>query len=136
MRRHQTSRVEIDGLRSIVGRDLADAGLPGLSDDRRFATAYNAILQLATMVIAGSGFRVSGSGHHRTTFMALPLAMGPSFTERATYFDLCRRKRNVIDDDLAFASSESEALELVNQARAFRREVEDWITSHHPHLAR
>ena len=32
-------------MRALVARDLADAQVPGLSADRRFATAYNAALQ-------------------------------------------------------------------------------------------
>ena len=48
-KRHKTSRQELDGLRAIVERDLKDAAVAGLSEDRRFATAYNAVLQLATM---------------------------------------------------------------------------------------
>jgi hypothetical protein len=56
---HKTSRQEIDGLRAVVDRDLKDAALAGLSEDRRFATAYNAVLQLATMTIACAGYRMS-----------------------------------------------------------------------------
>jgi len=46
---HTTSHRELDGLRAIVARDLKDARVPGLSTDRQFATAYNAVLQLAKM---------------------------------------------------------------------------------------
>jgi hypothetical protein len=65
---HKTSPREIEDLRRLVTRDLADAGLEGLSADRRFATAYNAVLQIAKMAIACAGYRVmSGSGHHQST---------------------------------------------------------------------
>ncbi|MBM3223481.1 MAG: hypothetical protein FJZ47_06750 [Candidatus Tectomicrobia bacterium] len=47
---HTSSRRELAGLRAVVARDLADARLPGLSTDRQFATAYNAVLQLAKLV--------------------------------------------------------------------------------------
>ena len=36
---HTTSRQELDGLRAVIERDLRDATLPQLSDDRRFAKA-------------------------------------------------------------------------------------------------
>ena len=36
---HQTSKQEIDDLRALIIRDLADAAVAGLSADRRFATA-------------------------------------------------------------------------------------------------
>lgn len=48
---HRTSRQELNGLRRIVERDLKDSQLQGLSADRRFATAYNAALQSAMMVV-------------------------------------------------------------------------------------
>jgi len=42
-----------------------------LSDDRRFASAYNAALQTAKMSIACAGFRLATTpGHHRSTFEA------------------------------------------------------------------
>lgn len=77
VQRHRTSKSEIDGLREIVSRDLADASLSGLSGDRRFATAYNACLQLSKMCIACAGYRVSvGGGHHQNTFEAARAALG------------------------------------------------------------
>jgi len=47
MRAHTTSKQELDALRSVIARDFQDAALTGLSEDRRFAIAYNAALQLA-----------------------------------------------------------------------------------------
>jgi len=63
---HKTSRKELDDLRAVIVRDLEDAAIQELSDDRRFATAYTAALQMAKMSIACAGFRLaSTSGHHR-----------------------------------------------------------------------
>lgn len=63
---HATSKNEIASLRAVVSRDLADAAIPALSADRRFATAYNAVLQLSKMAIACAGYRIkTGAGHHR-----------------------------------------------------------------------
>ena len=63
---HTTSKQEIDGLRALIQRDLTDAALPALSTDRRFATAYNAALQTAKIVIACAGYRVASTpAHHR-----------------------------------------------------------------------
>jgi len=65
---YATSKQELDDLREVIERDLSDAAIPALSADRRFATAYNAVLQLAKMAIACAGYRVSArSGHHQTT---------------------------------------------------------------------
>lgn len=41
--KHKTSKSEIDALRAVVDRDLADAAVAALSADRRFATGYNAL---------------------------------------------------------------------------------------------
>jgi uncharacterized protein (UPF0332 family) len=102
-----------------------------LSSDRRFATAYNAVLQLAKMVIACAGYRVVGPGHHVTTFEALEMAMGSSVSMLVIYFDTCRRKRNQVDYDLVNAATETEAEELIRKAEEFRSVVEEWIRKHH-----
>jgi HEPN superfamily protein len=129
---HTTHTQELHGLYAVVARDLKDAALPDLSSDRRFAIAYNAVLQLATMVIACSGYRVRGVGHHRTTFEALELAMGHSITTYAVYFDTCRRKRNLVEYDLANGITETEARELMEKAHAFHQLIEVWIAQHYP----
>jgi len=38
--------------RRIAARDLEDAAVPALSEDRRFATVYNAALQAAKMAFS------------------------------------------------------------------------------------
>jgi hypothetical protein len=129
---HATSRRELEGLRAVVARDLQDARVPGLSTDRQFATAYNAVLQLAKMAIACAGFRVMGTGHHQTTFEAVELAMGPAVSNLVSYFDTCRRKRNMLDYDNAHVVTATEAQELVQKAEEFRTLVEQWIAQHHP----
>jgi hypothetical protein len=43
---HQTSREEIQNLLIIVKRDLKDSQVEGLSEDWRFAIAYNAAHQI------------------------------------------------------------------------------------------
>src|SRR5580658_5829137 len=100
IRAHKTSPREIYDLRAVVERDLKDAKLDDLSDDRRFATAYNAVLQLTKIVVALQGYRVTGMWHHQTAFQALEIAMGRSIIPLSTYFDLCRRQRNQVDYDM------------------------------------
>jgi hypothetical protein len=74
IRAHKTSRQELENLRALITRDLADASVPGLSADRRFATAYSAALQAATIAVACSSYRVSAqAGHHAITFQAAVL---------------------------------------------------------------
>jgi hypothetical protein len=115
-------------------RDIADASIEALSDDRRFATAYNAVLQLSTMALACAGYRVgSGAGHHLKTFEAVKAVIGTPETEHlANYFDICRRKRNNIDYDSAQVVSETEASEILKKTREFQTLVEDWIANNYP----
>ncbi len=117
---HRTSRKELDEIRRLVARDLADAALSELSEDRRFATAYNAALQTAKMAIACAGYRVASvPGHHRLTFEGAKLAIGKPVEQLADYFDACRRKRNEIDYTGATIATTTEAEELLLHANAF-----------------
>lgn len=137
VRAHKTSRKELDDLRAVIVRDLEDAAIQELSDDRRFATAYNAALQTATMSIACTGFRLSTTaGHHRLTFEVARLALGASAHTSLDFFEACRRKRNVIDYDHASVATHTEAEEMVGEATDFFDSVERWIAANHPKLAR
>ena len=133
--RHTTSRQELAEIRRLVARDLADAAIPALSEDRRFATAYNAALQTATMAIACVGYRVASvPGHHRLTFEGAKLALGKPAEHLADYFDACRRKRNEIDYTGATIATTTEADELLFHAKSFQKLVEDWISATYPVL--
>ena len=57
--------------------------------------------------------------------------MGSGEIDRSRYFQVCRRKRNVVDYDLASEATETEAAELLGVAHAFREAVETWIATHH-----
>ncbi len=84
--RHVTSKNELTEIRRLVARDIADASLHGLSEDRRFATAYNAALQTAKMAIACAGYRIASvPGHHRITFECAKVALGKSSAQLADY---------------------------------------------------
>src|SRR3990172_11830180 len=95
LRRHTTSRKEVEDLLSVAKRDLADSTVVGLSADRRFLIAYDAALALATIPLACAGYQTQGVGHHRVTFQAMPLLMGKDSAGLAIYFESCRTKRNV-----------------------------------------
>lgn len=133
---HKTSKKELGELRALIARDLEDAAIQELSDDRRFATAYNAALQAAKMAIACAGYRLASTpGHHRLTLEAARLALGPPAGKPLDFFEACRRKRNVIDYDHASVATHTEAEEIVAEANAFVRFVEQWIAANHPKLA-
>ena len=132
---HRTSKQELDKVRVLIARDMADASLPGLSADRQFATAYNAALQAGKIAIACSGYRVTArAGHHAITFEAAHLAVGPNVAALTDYFDACRRKRNVIDYDNSSVATETEAAELIRKAREFHALVEKWVAANHAAL--
>jgi uncharacterized protein (UPF0332 family) len=132
---HTTSRQELAEIRRLVARDLADASIPALSEDRRFATAYNAALQTAKMAIACAGYRIASvPGHHRLTFEGAKLALGKPAEQLADYFDACRRKRNEIDYTGATIATTTEADELLLHAKSFLKLVEGWINSTYPAL--
>ena len=118
---HQTSKQELDNIRRLIARDLADASVVALSADRRFATAYNAALQSATITIAWSGYRVSArAGHHAVTFEAAALVLGSQASRFTDYFEACRRKRNTIVYQNSSVATVTEANELVLKAREFQ----------------
>ncbi|MBI3818968.1 MAG: hypothetical protein HY286_09790 [Planctomycetes bacterium] len=129
---HITSKAEIDSLRQMVERDLADADIKQLSDDRRFIIAYSAALTLAKITIACAGYRIKGvGGAHQTTFEALRLAMGESVQTQAIYFDRCRTVRNDLSYDSGGTVTENEVEEILDEVRDFNVEVESWISKNH-----
>jgi len=127
LRPHQTSEKEIKNLFSIAKRDIKDAKVEGLSADRRFACAYNAILQLATILLYCRGYRPERTAHHHTVFQAMKIIMGKRYYDLADYFDACRSKRNVTDYDYAGIISDTEAKELIVDAEHFLKIVLDWV---------
>jgi hypothetical protein len=134
LRRRKTSPREIADLLRVVDRDMADACIQRLSADRRFATAYNAALQLATIVLHAAGYQATGAGHHWVTLHVLPEIMGPRATTRADYFDGCRTKRNITDYDRAGEISAAEVSEILQEVRAFRANVLAWLSARRPSL--
>lgn len=132
---HQSSKQELDELRAVVKRDLADAALPALSEDRRFATAYNAALQVARMATACAGYRVAAvPGHHALSFECAGLALGKQADNLVLFFDGCRRKRNVIDYIGVQIATSTEAAELLQRTQEFSILVESWIKNTHPQM--
>ena len=122
-------------MRPLIARDLADAGIAGVSADRRFATASNAALQAANMAIACAGYRIMSKGWTSPGVVReYEIVLGKPMHKYADYFETCRRKRNTIDYTFSNVATETEAKEILVQAQQFYREVEDWITKNHPTL--
>jgi hypothetical protein len=135
LRRHRASRQEVADLLDVVERDLGDARATVISLDRRFATAYSAALQLATVVLAASGYRaVAQRGHHAVTLQALPAIIGDVVRDVAVYLDSCRSLRNRGDYDRVGVVSASDVTELLDETASFRQQVLGWLSETHPEL--
>jgi uncharacterized protein (UPF0332 family) len=134
VRSHHTNPAEIASLFAVVERDLSDAAIEALSEDRRFATAYNAALQAATAMMYAEGYRTSGGGHHWATFEFLKEVSPVEFGDLADYFDDCRRKRNRADYVGVGCASETEARHLLMEARRFAEMARAWIRERYPEL--
>lgn len=99
-----------------------------LSVDRRFATAYQAVLNLSKMVITASDYCVSAkTGHHALTFKIAGLILGERFQDYFDFFDVCQRKRNIMDYDLTDVASMSELKEIIEKVQEFGRIIYDWL---------
>lgn len=132
LRRHRASRQEVADLLDVVERDLGDARATVISLDRRFAAAYSAALQLATVVLAASGYRaVAQRGHHAVT---LPAIIGDVVRDVAVYLDSCRSLRNRGDYDRVGVVSASDVTELLDETASFRQQVLGWLSETHPEL--
>lgn len=133
LREYKTSAQEVANILALVARDLTDAEREEISNDWRFNIAYNAGLQLATIVLYAAGYRAGrGEGKHYRVIQALPLAMGSELSPKRDYFDNCRRKRNVSEYDAAGTISAKEAGDLLQIVREFKIEVENWLKQNHP----
>ena len=129
------TKSELDNLRTIVDRSLADIVAPGLSADARFMMAYDASRTLALIVVRASGYRPKSVGGHYNTFLGLEAA-DPTFAALSAYLDGCRMKRNRCEYDYAGAISDTDADGILHAAQQFSIDAEAWINAHFPHLSR
>jgi len=120
-----------------VKRDLRDSGIESLSADRRFATAYNAALQLSKIALAAAGYRMSkGHGGHERAFDVVRYVIKTEEVEDlCDYFDTCRRKRNDIDYDFAEVVTDTELFELLDKVSEYRELIDRWVNENHSELS-
>lgn len=129
-----TSANDVRGLLSIVERRLDEAQGPLKYPDTIFDQAYDAVRSAATVVLRAHGVRVKRERHHERTFAALRQLAIPALSDRAHYYDDCRRKRNKLEYDSAGDVSNAEAQDLVNEAIRFAGAVREWLRTTHPEL--
>ncbi len=131
---HRSSKSEIDGLLSIVKRDLEDARQGGISSDWQFGIAYNAALKLCTILLHASGYKPENAQAHYRTIQALPEILGPGRRRDAEYLENCRKKRNKVEYETAGSATDGDADELIRFTAGLREDVLAWLRSNHPEL--
>ena len=120
----------------VVDRSLKDATVTAISDDLRFQTAYEAALQLATIVLAAAGYRSTAQrGHHWVAFEAFAEILGPDHREVADYLQQAKDKRHRSHYDAVGEIAESEVEELVVEVRKLKSTVLGWLRQRYPRLA-
>lgn len=129
-----TSPEEIQGLLGIVDRRLEELEGSLKYPDSIYTLAYDAVRCSATVVLRANGFRAKQGRHHEMTFEALHRLALPDVSDRARYYDGCRRKRAKLEYDSAGDVSNAEAAELVKEAVRFARAVTGWLRGSHPDL--
>ena len=129
------STKEIAGLLALADRNLADAGIRGLSAEGRFQFAYDAALAMATAALHAAGYRTNSNipGHHAVTVESLQRTIGVDAT-LVRKLDAFRRKRNRVSYDAPAAVSAKEAADMLALAAQLRRDVEAWMRTKHATL--
>lgn len=125
---HRATEQELADLIAAADADLADAR-KDISPAWRFAIAYNAALRLCTVALAGSGYRAARDQKHYRTIAALPLTIGKTADELATFLDQCRTKRHDVTYESLSGVSEGEADELVAAVEELDELVRRWAQS-------
>jgi hypothetical protein len=127
-------KAQIAKLLAAAERNIADAGLKGLSIENRFDAAYKAIMQAAMAALNANGYRTltSKPGHHQTAIQTLTTSVGLPAAQ-VIVLDALRKQRNLADysGDLV---SEAAAAECLTSAKELLEHVRDWIACNRPDL--
>lgn len=119
---------KIANLLGIVNRNLSDANVDAITLPTRYVIAYEAALQLASIVLHASGYRLTNTeSHHEGTFQLVVKFMGEEQKVRANYFNSCRVRRNLIQYVQTIEITPDELKELIKQVKLFKSDVEKWL---------
>ena len=127
---------EIADLLGIISRDLQDARVEAISEDRRFEAAFNAARTAATVALRASGYRtVVQVGHHLKTIDSLEFTIeaDPRLIQKMRVFS---KKRNATSYDSAGNVSDQELEEAINVANQLRQSVIAWLRTNHTELTK
>lgn len=122
-----TSRDEIKNLLAIVDRDLKDANVSAVSQDRRFEAAFNAARTAAMIALRAAGYRTSTqTGHHLKTIESLEFTIKAD-AKLIQRMKLLSKKRNATSYDAAGTVSNQELDLVIKTATELRAEVLAWM---------
>jgi hypothetical protein len=129
-----TSRDEIKNLLAIVDRDLKDASVAAVSQDRRFEAAFNAARTVAIIALRASGYRTSAqAGHHQKTIESLELSIKAD-DKLIQRMKVLSKKRNATSYDAAGNVSNQELELAIKTAADLRQDVIRWLEKNQPKL--
>ncbi len=129
-----TSRDEIKSLLTIVDRDLKDANVAVISEDRRFEAAFSAARTAATIALRASGYRTSIQvRQHAKTIESLELTINAD-SKMIQKMRTFSKKRNVTSYDSAGNVSKQELQLAIKTAAELHRQVVAWLQKNHPEL--
>src|ERR1035438_6718029 len=136
LRAESTSPEEIADLLGIDSRDLHDARVEAISEDRRFEAAFNAARTAANVALRACGYRTAPQlGHHLKTVESLELTVhaGPRLIQKMRVFS---KKRNATSYDSAGNVSRQELEEAIGVANELQQSVIAWLRENHPELTK
>lgn len=132
---HKTSRDEIQKLLAVIERDLKDCTNEHISEDWRFAIAYNAARQCCTVALYCRGYKVArGQSEHYRVIQSLIYSLDNTFAEMRDYLEACRSKHNISDYDHAGIISQQEVNELIEAARELYASLQRRLKANYPQL--
>lgn len=136
LRAEPTSRDEIQSLLSIVHRDLKDANIAAVSEDRRFEAAFSAARTAANIALRASGYRtIAQLGHHARTIESLEwtIKADSKLIQKLRTFS---KKRNMTSYDSAGNVSKQELELVIKTPEELHGQVVAWLEKNHPALLR
>jgi hypothetical protein len=121
-------------LLGIVKRDLSDAKVEAISDDRRFDAAFSAARTAANIALRACGYRTATQvGHHQKTIESLELTVQaePALIQKLKVFS---KKRNATSYDITGNISKQELEQVLLVAEELRKRVMVWLRENHAGL--
>src|ERR1039457_6824267 len=131
-----SSHEEITDLLGIVSRDLHDARIEAISEDRRFEAAFIAARTAANVALRACGYRTATQlGHHLKTVETLELTIQGDrrLIQKLRVFS---KKRNATSYDSAGNVSDQELEEVIRVADELQQSVTAWLRTNHPELTK